>query len=88
MADITFLEKTPGGSLQEVVDGLLKDFRNQNIECVAIVWRRGVRPDEKISDYRYVKEHFVWSKNSVLEIQGLLQDMNYEISVSQRKESN
>ncbi len=83
MDNVTFLEETPGGSLQEAMDSILKDFRDQKIESIALVWRRESRPDES-SDYKYVKEHFIWSRNSIFELQGLLQDLNFEISANQR----
>lgn len=83
MEKVTFLEETPGGSLQEAMNSVLKDFRDQKIESIALVWRRALRPDES-SNYEYVKEHFVWSRNSILEIQGILQDLNFEISANQR----
>ncbi|HDZ24922.1 MAG TPA: hypothetical protein ENH65_00220, partial [Candidatus Aminicenantes bacterium] len=64
MENVTFLEETPGGSLQEAMDSILKDFRDQKIESIAVVWRRQSRPDES-SDYKYVKEHFIWSRNRI-----------------------
>lgn len=83
MENVTFLEKTPGGSLKETTEKLLKDFREQKVESVAVVWRRESRPEES-SDYKYGKEHFIWSRNSIFELQGLLQDLNFEISANQR----
>ncbi|KKL06970.1 hypothetical protein LCGC14_2590710 [marine sediment metagenome] len=83
MEKVTFLEETPGGSLQKAMDSILKDFRDQKIESIAVVWRRQSRPDESF-DYKYVKEHFIWSRNSIFELQGLLQDLNFEISANQR----
>ena len=83
MENVTFLEETSGGSLQSAMDSMLKDFRDQKIESVAVVWRRASKPDDS-TEYEYMKEHFIWSKNSLFEIQGLLQDLIFEISAQQR----
>ncbi len=83
-SNVHFLEGTAGGSLQEAVDSVLKDFRNQRIESVALVWRRQIRPGESSDPNDCMKEHFIWSRNSMLELQGLLSDLIFEISAQQR----
>jgi hypothetical protein len=80
MEKVTFLEETPGGSLQKSVNSVLKDFKDQKIESVALVW---TKLDDSIDDYKYMKEQFIWTKNSRFEIQGMLQDLIFEISAHQ-----
>lgn len=83
-SNVHFLESTSGGSLKEATESLLKDFREQKVENVAIIWRRGVRLDESSDPDDCMKEYFVWSKTSMLELQGLLSDLIFEISAQQR----